>query len=216
MEIYNFMTETTRRCNMKCSHCLRGEPENKSMLKTHLRLFLSQVNFISNAAFTGGEPTLPSGIKAIYDFMDVCEQYGVDVGSFYIATNAKVSRPEIPILINDLYKFCSDNDVSYIDISTDQYHDPIESQRETFVQELEEELEYTYGITNVVSQRASNLRSQHLLSEGRAFTNRLVNKPYAASKPEVENNSSLKLRQSILKELSVNQIIKGIPDWRDC
>ena len=124
IEIYSFIIETTRRCNMRCRHCLRGDPENKAMKRKYLDSFLSQVGYISSVTFTGGEPTLPSGMNAICDFMDSCCKYKVDVGGFYIVTNGKVWRPEFATLVNELWVFCSDNEASGIDISGDQFHEP--------------------------------------------------------------------------------------------
>lgn len=170
MDIYSFVMETTRRCNMKCGHCLRGEPQNKTMSNEYMRLFLSQINYISSITFTGGEPTLPSGMKVIWDFMDICNRYDVDIGSFYLVTNAKVWRPELPALISALYNFCSDNEVSCIDISTDQYHDHRPCHRMSFKSRLEEILMYEYGIEEIVSSRPSQLDMDQILQEGRGAT----------------------------------------------
>jgi len=152
---------------MLCGHCLRGDRQNKSMSRVHLRNFLRNINYISSVTFTGGEPTLPSGIKAIYDFMEICNILGVDVGSFYMVTNAKKQRPEIPIMINDLYNFCSDNEISSIDISTDQFHERNRLRVSIFRSALEEELEYKYGITEFVSERPPHIDFDNIIHEGR-------------------------------------------------
>ena len=33
MQVYSLILEVTRRCNMCCAHCLRGEAENIDMQK---------------------------------------------------------------------------------------------------------------------------------------------------------------------------------------
>ena len=152
---------------MQCGHCLRGKPQNKSMSRLHLHNFLSQISYISSVCFTGGEPTLPSGMKTIYDFMDICNQERVDVGSFYMVTNAKVWRDDLPPLIERLYNFCSDNEISCIDISCDQYHDRIQSRRISFKNELEYIMEYEYGITEIVSCRPEHINYESIIAEGR-------------------------------------------------
>jgi hypothetical protein len=167
MELYNLVVEVTRRCNMLCGHCLRGKRQNKSMSRVHLHNFLRNLNYISSVTFTGGEPTLPSGITAVYDFMEICNILGVDVGSFYMVTNAKVRRPEIPIMVKDLYNFCSDNEVSSIDISTDQFHERNRLRISIFRSELEEELEYTHGLTELVSERPNHIDYDNIIHEGR-------------------------------------------------
>lgn len=167
MQIYNFIVETTRRCNMKCPHCLRGEPQNKTMKKEYLYRFLKQIKYISTVTFTGGEPTLPSGMKVMQDFMETCNHLNVLVGNFYFVTNAKVWRPKLPSLVNDLYNFCEENDVSSIEISTDQFHERIRLQRNSFKFCLEEELYERYGIENLIGMR-KEIQYHQLLHEGRA------------------------------------------------
>jgi hypothetical protein len=137
------------------------------MNKEYLVRFLEQVSYISSITFTGGEPTLPSGQKVIRDFMDVCNHLGVCVGSFYMVTNAKVWRPELPALINDLYCFCDDNEISMIEISTDQFHDRIQLQRSTFKFRLEEDLLYKYRIENMIHMR-EEIPYHRLVDQGRA------------------------------------------------
>jgi len=131
--------ETTRRCNMQCSHCLRGRAENKEMSKKHINNFLQQLDYIDTVTFTGGEPTLPSGLKIIDYFIEACRVYKVDLGNFYIVTNAKVWRPEFPKLIHKLYNYCSDNDITGISISGDRYHEQVP--RTSFKYQLEDKFE---------------------------------------------------------------------------
>lgn len=165
MELYNLVVETTRRCNMDCPHCLRGQAQNKRMKKEHLKNFLSQIRYISSVTFTGGEPTLPSGMQSIYDFMDVCHIKGIIVGSFYIATNGMVWRKEIASMIYGLYAFCDDNEVSGIDISNDRFHVINDLRRQNFRMFLRDKLEY-YGISNIVRMRGQ-LDSAFIIEEGR-------------------------------------------------
>jgi len=153
---------------MKCAHCLRGEPQNKTMQLEYLRSFMSQVECVSCVTFTGGEPTLPSGMQVIREFMGVCREFEVGIESFYMATNAKKWRPELPRLISDLYNFCGDNEISCVDISTDQFHDPIARQREDFYHKLTDVLDWDYGITNIVDQRM-DIEYSNVLSEGRGL-----------------------------------------------
>lgn len=167
MEIYNLVVEVTRRCNMKCPHCLRGEPQNKTMKREHLTAFLKQVSYISNITFTGGEPTLPSGMRVMEDFMEICNRWQVEVGSFYFVTNAKVWRPELPGLIAALYEFCEDNEATSIEISTDQFHDRIQNTRNRFRFQLEDEL-WDYGINHDIVDMRDEIHYEQLLNEGRA------------------------------------------------
>ena len=150
MQLDNLVVEVTRRCNMACEHCLRGEPQNKTLKDEDMYNILRQVSYISSVTFTGGEPTLPSGMKVIERFMEICNELAVDVGSFYIVTNAKVWRDKLPALINRLYNFCDDNEISHIDISGDRYHC---GDVDTFKWRLEEELMYNFGLEEIVGVR---------------------------------------------------------------
>ena len=124
--ISGLIIESTRRCNMVCDHCLRGKAEALNMERSIQETFLSQVESISTITFTGGEPSLYP--QAINDFIDICEDKGINMGSFYIATNAKNASDEFISAILRLYLFCDDNEeMSSVDISNDQFHqnDPL-------------------------------------------------------------------------------------------
>lgn len=170
MYINDLIIEVTRRCNMKCDHCLRGDTQNKSMKDEYMYNLLGQVEYISSVTFTGGEPTLPSGIKTIERFMEICNELNVRVGNFYIVTNAKVWRKEFPELINRLYNFCDDNEISGIHISNDVFHDNDDYDRKSFKYRLEEELLYNYGIEGMADIR-QELPNDHnyIISEGRGY-----------------------------------------------
>lgn len=169
MELHNAVIEATRRCNMKCAHCLRGEPQNKSMPREHLLNFLRQISYISDVTFTGGEPTLPSGLKVINEFIRICIHLDIEINSFYIVTNAKKWRPEIGDTLAKLWEFCSGNDASAIDISRDQYHDPIELKRQAFRSKLKNYLWQFHGLEIPIHQRASHLLFKHIRTEGRGI-----------------------------------------------
>ena len=119
--ISDLIIESTRRCNMACDHCLRGKAEKLNMSKDIQETFLNQVESISTITFTGGEPSLYP--QAINDFIGICEDKNIYVGSFYIATNAKQASDEFISAILRLYLFCDDTEMSGVDISNDQFHE---------------------------------------------------------------------------------------------
>lgn len=123
MTIDNLIIEVTRKCNMTCEHCLRGEAQNKEISKeAMIRLLLdNDVDYIPTVTFTGGEPSL--SCKAINDFIDICEENSIEVGSFYIATNGKQVTDEFILTCLKLYLICSNNDdCSAIQVSRSDYH----------------------------------------------------------------------------------------------
>ena len=58
MELFNLIFEVTRRCNLCCEHCLRGEAQNMDMTKETVDKVLDRVESISSLTLSGGEPTL--------------------------------------------------------------------------------------------------------------------------------------------------------------
>jgi len=47
MDIYNLVIEVTRRCNMECEHCLRGEAENVDMDIKYIEKLFQKIDYIS-------------------------------------------------------------------------------------------------------------------------------------------------------------------------
>lgn len=58
MDIQNLVLEITRRCNMHCAHCLRGEAEDKDMDFAVIDRILELADSVQSVTFTGGEPSL--------------------------------------------------------------------------------------------------------------------------------------------------------------
>lgn len=131
MELYldQLIIEVTRRCNMSCAHCMRGDAQNKDISTAVIDRVLDGVqgHGISTVTFTGGEPTL--NVPAIQYFVDQVKIRSVGVGSFFVVTNGKVeSLPLIHTLI-DLYAYCDEPEMSGLIISSDDYHECIKTPR---------------------------------------------------------------------------------------
>jgi len=60
MHIDNLYFEVTRRCNMKCGHCLRGCAQKVDLTIDIVDRFLrlNEVTSIGRIGFSGGEPSL--------------------------------------------------------------------------------------------------------------------------------------------------------------
>ena len=48
--------EITRKCQIKCKHCCRGDAQNVDMSEEIMEKFISQCDSINYLTFTGGEP----------------------------------------------------------------------------------------------------------------------------------------------------------------
>jgi len=115
--------EVTRRCNMRCAHCLRGEPENVDMKEEYVSALFERVSYISPLTLTGGEPSLkPTVINMI---IRQAKKHSVEIGSFYIVTNGKKVSDSFMLAICKLHCYCNDNEISGIRLSTDEYHEEV-------------------------------------------------------------------------------------------
>lgn len=87
MEISNLVIEVTRKCNMACPHCLRGDAEKISFDYKMLPNVFSGIDYIDTITFTGGEITvaLPT-FEKIVDY--ICTR-NIQFENFYIKTNLK-------------------------------------------------------------------------------------------------------------------------------
>jgi len=122
MYIRELIIEVTRRCNMACGHCMRGDAQAVDMTRETMAKLLegNDIDQIGTVTFTGGEPSL--NVQAIRDFMDICRANGIEVGGFYIATNGKRISEEFIHVLMDLYMFCSDNEMSAVEVSRSIWH----------------------------------------------------------------------------------------------
>jgi hypothetical protein len=104
----------------------------------YLKGFLGNFDYISSLTFSGGEPSLPTGVEAIEMTLEVLRNWDISVGSFYIATNAKRISDRFVEAVKQLYWYCEpDNEVSRVDISADRYHDKFEPERMWIPEKLE-------------------------------------------------------------------------------
>lgn len=113
--------EVTRRCNMVCEHCLRGNAQNKNQTKENIDKLMSQMGYISSITFTGGEPSLVPELIAYT--LESAKRYSVGVGSFYIATNGKQITEDFVVACLRWYVYCADNECTGVVLSKDDYHD---------------------------------------------------------------------------------------------
>jgi organic radical activating enzyme len=118
--IDNLVIETTRRCNMTCDHCLRGEQQKIDLPIRYLEQILKNIDVINSVTFSGGEPSLVPNI--IEEFINLITKYQITVNDFYIATNGKKITPEFVISLCKLYCICDSPEDCLVQISSDYYH----------------------------------------------------------------------------------------------
>lgn len=87
LEIQDLVLEVTRRCNMACPHCMRGDAQDRSMSMHTIESILSRVSRILTLTFTGGEPSLRADI--LLKTLELAKKYSVEVDQVYLVTNGK-------------------------------------------------------------------------------------------------------------------------------
>ena len=135
MYIQDLIIEVTRKCNMSCEFCLRGEPQKKNITyKTMFNFFknnnIKEVNCIT---FSGGEPTL--NLKGMKDCLQICKDLNVSVYNFYVAINGTKVEEEFLYFLVSMYNYCAENEFSLVQVSTGYPYDY--AQNEDEVKKLE-------------------------------------------------------------------------------
>lgn len=118
--IRNIVVEVTRRCNMACSHCLRGDAENVNFDVEYLETLMKQNVLIGGLTLSGGEPSLATDV--IKKIREVVLKYQPSIDNFYIATNGKDIPEEFVIECLKWYSISDDKEVCRVELSNDYWH----------------------------------------------------------------------------------------------
>ena len=127
--IFNqLIVEITRRCNMACAHCMRGDAQSIDLATEHIDALLDQTKQIEYLIFTGGEPTL--NIEGMRYFLDGCIKRNIKIEYLNLTINGKIATNEMAQLLLDFDDWIAQySDERYYDghillwISKDKYHD---------------------------------------------------------------------------------------------
>ena len=127
LSLSSLSIECTRRCNMKCAHCMRGPAQAKDLNPEAVYRMFEHIDYIGSITPTGGEPSLnPDALNTI---ADAIRKYSVTVSGIYIVTNGKqVSDDFISGLMNAMLATEMDEYSSGIALSVDMFHDHISAE----------------------------------------------------------------------------------------
>lgn len=154
--------EVTRRCNIKCSHCIRGDSQNKDISLEYIDILLNQVESIGHFCPTGGEPSL--NVPAIKYFLDGCKKRNIPINTFYIATNGINLTKDFINICSELYNYCTIKMENSVQISNDHYHIKQHKYDDTLLSKLP-----FYNKRNIENEDFENGKKLH--KEGRALEN---------------------------------------------
>jgi len=155
MHVSDLCLEITRRCNMRCAHCLRGEPQRAEMSVLTMEKVFAQINSVGNLLFTGGEPSLAP--FKMTEARIICKRNRIDVSGLMLVTNGKYFSREFKI---ELEAWKNYTDEMYIAVSRDQFHD---------MHIPENHLEWLEDLTESEVCVRSSIPASMIIPEGRGY-----------------------------------------------
>lgn len=133
--LQNLSLEVTRRCNLMCGHCMKGQCRNEDMSDKVIDDTFKQIDTIGRLFLTGGEPTLAYGV--LESIIQAVKKYNVRVMEWGMDTNGTMYDPKFYKLLTELENICrklgrnSNEMKGTICISTDEYHTQAIKQNKT-------------------------------------------------------------------------------------
>jgi len=162
ISVYELVIEVTRRCNMSCLHCLRGEQENIDMNIKYVDELFSKIDRVSTLTLTGGEPSLVPDI--IGQVLDSANRNNVEISCFYLVTNGKKITVEFMTVLLRMYMESYDDyggqEMPLLQLSEDKYHDEIDRENRRLLKGL-----------SFFSLRKDEMNDDSLINQGRAIDN---------------------------------------------
>lgn len=162
LNLQHLLLEVTRKCNMVCRHCMRGDAEELSLDDAVINRIFQDTRHIGHLCLTGGEPSLVPHIikKILYE----ARRWGCLIDSFFCATNAKVFSQQFADALTDLYGYCKNREHCTLTVTTDQFHDAADSK----ALESYRKLPYYKPV-----YEHGQIPSYSILEEGRARENKI-------------------------------------------
>lgn len=112
--------ELTRRCNLACYHCMKGDAEDLDIDARYIDAFMSQVGLIYCLALSGGEVTLcPDLIR--YTF-ESARRHKVRIKRLIVTTNGIYKNPEFLKVFEEFSDYTEIPELNRILISNDRFH----------------------------------------------------------------------------------------------
>lgn len=164
MYVSQLVLEITRRCNMQCLHCLRGNAQRLDMSREVIDAVFRQISSVGSLTLTGGEPGL--AIPVIELITECIRIRNVDLQNFWVVTNGKTPIPrakKFAAALERLLWLCSENDpeMSGLSVSGDEWHDWVD------IPEVYETLSF------FKTHRHGPQHEKYVIQEGRARLNGL-------------------------------------------
>lgn len=182
--------EITRRCNMTCGHCEKGEAENVDLSCESVDQLLAQTEMICTLDFLGGEPTL--NVDIMEYILEQLYERGIPLFQFGMVTNGLICNDRIINVLkgySELIQTCRETcckqaelaelwDYTKIGVSFDSYH----KHRETCEQNYERYKRELAGYASVTKHRVGEFPHK----TGKAVVLGLYDKSFTIEKGKKE------------------------------
>lgn len=118
LNVISLILEITRKCNLKCKHCFRGNSEKVYMDLDLIDIIFNEVCRINEFLLTGGEPFLAK--KQLERITNNIMKDRTNIGKMIIVTNGTVMSYDILGMLHEINKRTNleirlSNDVFHID-----------------------------------------------------------------------------------------------------
>lgn len=128
LNINNLIVEVTRKCNMKCEHCLRGNAQRLDMSDEVIAAMFKGVRHVGDVTFTGGEPTM--AVPVIEKVIEAARAARVSIGNFFVVTNGKTNAKtarRFALCLLDLYSTLDEAEegITALTVSGDMFHEEV-------------------------------------------------------------------------------------------
>lgn len=188
----NLTVEITRRCNLKCKHCMRGEAECVDISYRDVDSLFSLVNEVHELYITGGEPSLC--VPQLRYIVHLIQERNIKVDRITIISNGQGENIDEYIqVLSDLSSVCRHPMRNTIAISVDSWHGSSEESEENFDKSMRSFLSFKRKARpyfNVTMQRGAldmlkGLgRAKQNQLEGAHYTLPIINEPILVHEDE--------------------------------
>lgn len=96
MSCFDLILEITRRCNMKCCHCMRGDADDLDMSDRLIKNIFNGMSSVTVLTFSGGEPSIAA--DRMRAALEAAKWNKTFIQEVYVVTNGKeISRDFIQV-----------------------------------------------------------------------------------------------------------------------
>jgi MoaA/NifB/PqqE/SkfB family radical SAM enzyme len=120
----NLVVELSRRCNIECGHCLRGEQRKDTIDFSKLEVFIAKLvkdnHDLEFLSIGGGEPGF--AVADLWKLLSLLKEYKVRLRGVSLATNGLVNIDELLLWFKEAYAYSLVKHTSAFYFSDDKFH----------------------------------------------------------------------------------------------